>query len=411
MTNAHNPRRRLGEVLYALSFAGAYLGFMPLLMLLLPRRIVVVAPGHAFSTLSGLLVLGGVVAGLANIAAGAIGDAWFARHGSRRAVIAVGLGGLVASYALLAISTTVPALAASLVCFQVMLNLMLAPLGAVMTDYVPDARKGHVAGWLNAGLPASILMVTAIALIAPADGVGGYVVVAALVAGLVVPLLAVWPFDTVNLAPNDQTLHAIGGRRVIDRRDLVLAALARLLMQLGGALMVNYLFLYLVSLRTSARVESIPEPSAAVGTLALVAGGASICGALVAGHGSDSKRRRKSPMIVAALAVALALLLTANPLSWPIMVVSYGAFQAALTAYLAIDTALVAQLLGKHPRRGTVQGLMNLTNTLPAICVPMLALLSNTQTPDLVTLSRLIIASALAPVIAASLVGWIRSIP
>ena len=409
MTGAEPADNRRGELLYALSFVGAHIGFMPLLILLLPRRVVTIAPEHALSTLSGLLVLGGVVAGLANIAAGAIGDVWLATHGNRRAVIAAGLAGLVGSYTALATATTVPALAAGIVCFQLTLNLMLAPLGALMTDYIPDARKGRVAGWLNAGLPVSILSVTVLAHYAPADGAFGYFVVAALVVCLVLPLLLLWPFGKSDAAPFNANRDSSDLTSRVDRRDLAYAAVARLLIQLGAALIINYLFIYLVRLRTSARLVDLPEPTAAVVTLALISGGASIFGSLVAGYYSDSRRHRRVPMIVAALSAAAALTLISDPVSWRMLIVTSGVFQAALTAYLAIDAALVAQLVGKHPNRGTFLGFMNLTNTVPTICVPILALINVAQAPDLLVISHLLILFSATTASSAVFIGFIRS--
>ena len=399
-----------GEALYALSFLGAQLAFMPLLVLLLPRRVLAISHGHSLAALSGLLVLGGVVASLAHIAAGAIGDFWIARHGSRRAVIAAGLAGLLGAYGLLAHAGSIMALAVAVVCFQLTLNLMFAPLGALMTDYVPDARKGRVAGWLNAGLPLSGLMVTVIAQLAPTDTDASFFMLAALVAGLVLPLLLFWPFGAVVSTPPPESSNKNRKMPRLDRRDLVHAWVARLLMQLGALLLINYLYLYVANLRQSLRFPEVPDPTWAVGLLSLVASGTAILGAVAAGHGSDANGRRRWPMAMAALVAALALMALARPSSWGFLLLAYGAFQAALTAYLAIDAALVAQLVGAHPGRGAYLGFMNLTNTLPAIISPMLALATSARAPDSAALSHTLLVCAAASAAAAILVVRIRSL-
>lgn len=401
---------RRAEWLYPLSSLGAHLGFIPLLMLLLPRRVMAIAPGHALATLSELLLLGGIIACLANIAAGAIGDFWMARHGSRRAVIAAGLAGLMVSYGLLAQAATVAGLATGIVCFQLALNLMLSPMGALMADYVPDTRKGRIGGLLNAGLPLSILMVAVLARYASVDGPGGFAVEAVIVAGLVLPLLVFWPFPARQLAPQAESSGIFVSAATLDRRDLVYAAAARLLMQLGASLLVNYLYLYVAELKHVSHFAALPDINAAIGWLALVASGMAIVGAMVAGHGSDAYQRRRSPMIIAAIVAAAALALVARPCSWIVLLAAYGMFHGSLTAYLAIDTALVAQLIGRHPRRGTYLGLMNLTNTAPMIIASTLALVSATQALDELAMTRVVLAAAVAAGASAILVGRIRSI-
>jgi len=69
---AQNLAQNLGEALYVLAYLGANLGFAPLLILMLPRRVAAVAPSHPVATLSGLVLLGGVTASW---------NAW--RHGAR----------------------------------------------------------------------------------------------------------------------------------------------------------------------------------------------------------------------------------------------------------------------------------------------------------------------------------------
>ena len=114
-------------------------------------------------------------------------------------------------------------------------------------------------------------------------------------------------------------------------------------------------------------------------------------------------------MIAAALVAAGALVVFAKAPSWPLLMGAYVVFQAALIVYLAIDSALVTQLLRGHPRRGTVLGLMNLTNTLPAIILPLITLQGLNHASSSVTLPHTIIACAAACIAAAMLVGCIRS--
>jgi MFS family permease len=63
-------------------------------------------------------------------------------------------------------------------------------------------------------------------------------------------------------------------------------------------------------------------------------------------------------------------------LSWPFFFLSYGLFQLALCSFLAINMAVVAQLVGESGRRGALLGVVNLANTVPAVLAPALVVAS-----------------------------------
>lgn len=146
-----------GELRYAIAFFGAHLAFIPLFALLLPRRVAAVDPDNAIRLLSVLLLAGGITASIAHIAAGRWSDRWLQRHGNRRGVIAIGLVVLVSAQLVIAVAVSAAELFVALIAFQLALNLMFAPLGALLADHVADRRKGRVAGWLNATLPLASL--------------------------------------------------------------------------------------------------------------------------------------------------------------------------------------------------------------------------------------------------------------
>lgn len=86
----------------------------------------------------------------------------------------------------------------------------------------------------------------------------------------------------------------------------------------------------------------------------------------------------------------------------------YGLFQAGLIAYLALDAALVAQLLHGHARPGEVLGYMNLANTAPSILVPLIVLMVSGGTADALWRPGFT-AAAVCCVVAALLVARIRT--
>ena len=140
--------------------------------------------------------------------------------------------------------------------------------------------------------------------------------------------------------------------------------------QLGAAFVINYFFLYLVE-RASA-----PAASRMMGSLAALATILSVASAIAAGHWSDHSGQRRPTMMAAALACATGLFGIAASGLWPVVVASFILFHVGLTAFLSVDSAMVTQLLATHRRRGELLGVMNLTNTIPSILVPAIALLS-----------------------------------
>ena len=354
------------EALYALAFLGVHLAFMPLFVLLLPRRVAAIEPDDSVSTLSLLLLVGGIAASAGHIAAGHLSDRRLARHGSRRAVIAAGLVLLLASYAGLALARSAPALAITIVFYQLALNLMFAPLGALITDYVENARKGRVAGWMNLALPLSSSGIAVVGFLFADDGWKAFALVAIMVAITVLPLLIAWPVGPLLDAAERPRDRPATARRIADFR---LAWAARLCVQFGAFGVTSYLFLYVQTAGGSAT-----DPSRAVAVLSSAALVIALGATLLSGYASDWLYRRRVPVAIAAIACAIALGGLATFPVFAVIVGLYALFHFGLAAFIAIDTALVAQLVAGLTNRGTLLGFMNLANTLPAIVLPAMAL-------------------------------------
>ncbi|WP_353227747.1 MFS transporter [Novosphingobium sp.] len=365
-------------MLYAWATFGAHVSYAPLLALLLPRRIIAVAPDRAAAITSVVVLVGAITASLAHIMAGRFSDGWRRRHGNRRVPIAVGLGLTMAALTGLGLAQQVPALVVGLVAFQIALNLMFAPLGALLVDHFADHAKGRVAALANLAIPLAGLGTGVAALAFPRDSAVPFVAVAGLVGLSVLPLIVVWPFAAAAMpaSPSQPALSApsrpqISGPSIV--ADLARIGLARLLMQCGASFVVTYFYLFIV--RHPDRAGVLPGHSVDVlfGRLVLVTTLAVLVVTVLAGRWSDHHRRRRAPMMASALVAGLALCALQAGSGW-LMLAGYGLFQVGLIAYLALDAALVAQALHNHPRPGEMLGYMNLANTLPSIVVPGLVL-------------------------------------
>jgi MFS family permease len=361
---------------FPLAYFGAHLAFMPVLVLLLPRRVEAIAGGGAPLALSWILLAGAVAASAGNILAGHWGDGWLRRYGSRRGLIVLGLAALLASFGLLAITKTVAQAAAALIAFQLALNLAFAPLGALLADYVPDDTKGAVAGLMGAALPASFGGISLLGWLFPADSVSAFLINGLLVAACFAPLLVRWRFGPLIGSSRAETAGPISERAVVGA-DLVRAWIARFLVQMGAAFVLSFLFL-LVSTRVRAEAGWAMTGSAsdAIAALSVAAACLGVLGAIAGGRLSDAVPARRVPQAIAAAALAASMAALGGGLPWPYFAAAYGLFQLALSGFLAINIALVAQLVGSSGRRGALLGLMNLANTVPSILVPAIVIAS-----------------------------------
>jgi MFS family permease len=381
---------------FPLAFFGPHLAFMPVLVLLLPRRVEAIAGDGAPLALSWMLLAGALAASAGHILAGHFSDGWLRRYGSRRGIIGIGVAALTASFVFLAVARNIPQALSALVAFQLALNLAFAPVGALLADYVPDGAKGSVAGVMGAALPLSVGGIALIAWLFPEDGAAAFLVNGALVAVCMAPLLVLWGFGDPLVAADPVTATG-ASQPASGRRDFALTWAARFLVQLGAAFVFGFLFLLVAS-----HVQSDPawagrrNASDAMALLSLGGACLGFVGAIVGGRLSDGLQSRRLPQAIAAAALALGIGALAAGVAWPLFVAAYALFQLALAAFLAVNVALAAQLVGNSPRRGALLGVMNLANTVPAVLAPALLIASVDTGLDQSRLALFFLAGALA---------------
>jgi MFS family permease len=253
--------------------------------------------------------------------------------------------------------------------FQMAVNLLFSPMGPLIADYIPDERKGRIAGLLNCGLPVATGAVSIVAWIAPFDGAAGFGITAGLVLACVLPLLLLWPFH-----PLAQSAGSAPRPSRLPWRNITLAWGARCLLQLGATLLTSYLYPYIGSLLKAGRLVLAMHTDAAVGWMSLWAGLAACSGAVLNGFLSDRLADRRKLMVTAALLGALALACLAAEPGWALLVAAYALFHFSLAAFFAVEAAFVAEMVAGSARRGRLLGVMNLANTLPAILTAALTM-------------------------------------
>lgn len=402
------PARRFA-LFYATANVGAFLCFVPLIGLLLPRRMAELDPATSLVSLSWALLCGAVAASLANLAGGAISDRVVVRFGSRLPLIAVGLAATCLSFLPLALAADPAQLVAAFVLFQLCFNLLFAPLAALVTDYVADADKGRMFGLLNLALPISQGSIFLIASSGATALPQGLALIASAVILLFLPLLLGNHLGGARRFPDMHRAEATAASAhgLAITRDFLFAWTARLLVQCASVAVSSYLFLHLAGL--------VPQGGGGgedterwFGQLSLLSALIGIIAGWSIGLASDRMGRRRPFLWVSALAVAAGCLAIATATGRWQVDAGFALFAAGLAGFLTIDGALVAQLVGRAPNRAFLLGVLNLTNTAPGIAVPALTIAVG-QMADAAS-ALLFLAVAACAACAAGLAAMIRTV-
>ncbi|WP_158298804.1 MFS transporter [Sphingomonas psychrotolerans] len=358
-------------VVYALAYAGLFVSFIPFVSVLLPLKVTAVAdPEHRIALLSAAALGGAGVASVANLVFGALSDRTLRNRGTRRPWILAGLVLLILAYALFHWSSDAIQMLAAVGLLQIAINMMFAPVGAIMADEVPDAQKGLVAGLMGAAHPFSSLIAVGVTLQALGTQGMRYALMCAVIVLLVLPLLLFLRERRDSLPEPPPAL------RIRRRADFARIWVARVLVQIAGNGLSTYGLFYFLAVLGQKIPDKHHAEAASEGVAAIFAGVTIVALVLTiaAGRLSDLMMRRKPFLAVAALVMAAGLAIMAAAPNWAVATLGFGAAISGMSVFLALQSALAMQLLPSPRHRGRDLGILNLTNTLPAMVAPLLAL-------------------------------------
>ncbi|MCT2559600.1 MFS transporter [Tsuneonella sp. YG55] len=369
-TSGPSPRHRQSPrflALYALAVGGGSASYAPFLTLFLPARLLELFGDRAVEVMSYSAFAGAIAASLSNIAFGWASD----RTGHRRGWI---LAGLVLSSLLLVSMQwveTIFHLLAMVVAWQVSLNMMLAPLAAWAGDCVPDEQKGLLGGLLSLAPGMGALVGAAITLPLVAGDGARLVVNAALVVAMVLPVLVA---GKPRPMPHLRQTAESGAPQALDAPAPDPASipvwrmwLARLLVQISEASLFAFLLLWLRGLDEGVRENDVARVFAFVLFAAVPV-------AVLAGRWSDRARRPMAPLVVSVAIASLGLagMSVAPNGTWGIG--GYVTFGIAASVFLALHSSQTLRVLPRPEHRGRDLGVFNLTNTIPSLVMPGIAL-------------------------------------
>lgn len=398
------PVRRSWIGLLFAANLGLWMAFFTPVQILLPQQISELGVPGKETALGWVTGVGAVVAIVVNPVAGALSDrsrpALGPRFSGRRHVWT--LGGAVIAFASLAALASAGSLAAVVVGWagaQVGLNVMLASLTAAVPDRVPVAQRGFVSGWV--GMPQALgLVLGAVLVTAVITGVRpGYWVMALGLVLLAVPFAVLTPDDPLAPGPAPRTSWRIGLR---DNPDFAWAWGTRFLVQLGNAMGTLYLLYFLTD-----RVR-LADPEGGLLIMILLYTVGMVATAVIGGRLSDRSGRRRVFVVWSGVVIAVAALLLAIWPTWPVALVGSVLLGAGYGVYLAVDNALITQVLPAATDRAKDLGVINIASAAPQVLGPAIAAPLVTHVGGYPTLYGV---TAAVTLLGAVLVLQIRSVP
>ena len=374
------PEERVGRrwiALIALANLGLYLAYLGPISVLLPNQVQAIAgPAHKVAVLGWVTGIGAAVAMIANPVAGALSDRTVGRFGRRRPWIA---GGALAGAAALVLLAGQHALAGVILAWclaQASLNAMQASLSAAVPDQVPVAQRGTVSGWI--GLPQSVGVLLAVVLVTDVvAGNGGYVLLAACVPACALPFALTMPdLPAPRSARPPWEWRAFARSFWLSPRrypDFAWAWLTRFAVNLGNAMTLLYLLYFLRDRLHYSRLFPGHKAEDGLVVLILVYLGGVVITAVASGVISDRTGRRKLPVTISGLVMAVAAILLALWPRWPAVIAAAAIMGLGFGVYLSVDAALVTQVLPSAAGRAKDLGLINIANTGPQVLAPAIA--------------------------------------
>jgi MFS family permease len=368
---------RVGWVFIA-SYAAAFLAttlvlIAPLLVTLALKVNGLVGAERAASSLSLIVSVGALVAMVGNPLFGRLSDRTTSRWGMRRPWILIGLVGGTVGTLVVAMAPAVWVVLVGWCVAQLFFNAMLASMVAVLPDQVPAEQRGTVAGILGICLPiasvggtyvVNVFAGTELAMFLAPCAIGGCFIV-----------LFVLLLDDRRLAPAEKPSWSlrqlIGTYYVSPRRhpDFAWAFASRFMFVLSYAILVTYQAYFLLDHLGSAE-DDVPR-QIFLGTLTQAA--VVVVAAVVGGRLSDRTGRRKVFVAAASVLYGVALFVIAIAGAFDAFLVGMALSGLGFGLYMAVDLALVADVLPDERDAAKDLGVLNIAGALPFSVGPAIA--------------------------------------
>ena len=374
---ASGPVIRVGWpfiALYVAAYMGAILLFLaPLLVSLSLKINSLVGIKQAPNSLALVAGTGALLSLFANPFFGRMSDRTSSRFGRRRPWLVIGLLGGSLGILVVALAPDVTIVLVGWCIAQLFFNALLAALVAVLPDQVPAAQRGQVAGVLGICLPIASVSGTFVVQLFAGNNLTMFLAPCA-IGGLFILLFAAKLEDqplAVTQRPAWSLRELLSAFYVSPRAnpDFTWAFISRFLFVLSFAFLTTYQAYYLLEKIGSTEDEVPHQIFLATLVMAIVIVPASLLGGAL----SDRTARRKAFVCSAALVFGLAMFVVAGAASFHGFLVGMGVGGLGFGLYMAVDLALVADVLPDPANAAKDLGVMNIAGALPSAVAPAVA--------------------------------------
>jgi MFS family permease len=357
---------------FALASYGTWLALLTPVVVTLALRVQQVDPADKERSLGLILGVGALLATVANPLIGRLSDRTMSRFGRRRPwMIGGALGGFI-GLTIIATVPTIPAITVGWALAQLAFNALLAALTATIPDQFPVERRGRVSGLFGLTLQGAIMTGAFVAQAFVGRPVLQFLVPAVL-AIVAIGLFSVGlPDRRLTRRPAPFSVREFLGTFWVNPKahpNFAWAWMTRFLALFGTAIPQAYLVFFLPD-RLGTSPEHVAGQAAALITIS------SLCTLAMAGPGgwvSDRTGRRKPFVIGAAVFIGIGLFLLATAPTFAALAVAEIVFGLGNGLFLAVDLALITQVLPDPETVGKDLGVINIANALPQSLAPAIA--------------------------------------
>ena len=327
------------------------------------------AQTNAISQIAGLGALGAV---FANVIFGQISDRTTWSWGRRRPWLVIGILGMTVGLVMMGLFNTVPLVAAGWLIAQIGANATLAPFVAVISDQISKTQRARVSSWISIAQNLAVLIATYLA-----DALQTNLKL--LFIGPTIPaiLFMVWfafvlPDKRMPVRPPRfgfvEMLRTFWVNPIA-HPDYALAWWGRFLITFATYAFTTYRLMYLIHRvdLTQAEATRVVTISVLIYTIVLMSA------SFVGGWLSDMFHRRKVFVMLSSVLFGIGTALLAHTTTVGMFYCVEAIMGLAYGIYVAVDLALVVDVLPNPDNAGKDLGVFNIANALPQSLAPYVA--------------------------------------
>jgi MFS family permease len=359
---------------YALAYMSVALMLIaPLLVTLALKIRSLVDADQAPESLALVTGVGGLLSLVGNPFFGRLSDRTSSPLGMRRPWMVAGLAGGCLGILVVAVAPSIPVVLAGWCAAQLFFSALQSSLVAVLPDQVPVSQRGLVSGVLGVTLPVASVGGTFVVQLFPDHHAAMFLGPCAIGAFFV--LLFVARLDDRRLDPQlrqEWRLRDLLGAFWFDPRrspDFAWAFAGRFLFISAYAFLTTYQAYYLLD-RVGSAEEDVPRQ---IFLATVVQSAVLVVASFVGGRLSDLTGRRKVFVAAASTVYGGALFVIATASDFNGFLVGMAISGLGFGAYMAVDLALVTDVLPDPDSAGKDLGVFNMANALPYALAPAVA--------------------------------------